>query len=162
MAQGNKEQSITHVVTPGSTIRFEQPKSSRQRQQQPRIVIVPPDIHPVSGFVDFLREHAIVGLAIGFVIGTQVQSLVKQLVASFIDPLFKLLFGQALSQRTFTLHWHTRAAQFGWGGFMYALLDFIFVLAVIYGIIKFLNLDELDKPKKKSKKEKDDLEIQDE
>ena len=160
MAKGNtNNQSITHVVTPGSTIRFEQPRSSRQRQQPPKIVIVPPDIHPVSGFVDFLREHAIVGLAIGFVIGTQVQSLVKQLVSSFIDPLFKLLFGQALSQRTFTLHWHTRAAQFGWGSFMYGLLDFIFVLAAIYILVRSLNLDNLDKPKKKSKKD-DELEIQ--
>ncbi|HEY5441972.1 MAG TPA: MscL family protein [Candidatus Saccharimonadales bacterium] len=163
MAKRNPDRSVTHVVTPGSTIRFEQPKSSRgQTQQQPKIVITAPDIHPVSGFVDFLREHAVVGLAIGFVIGTQVQTLVKQLVSSFIDPLFQLLFGHALSQQTSTLHWHGRAASFGWGAFVYGVLDFIFVLAAVYAIIKFLNLDELDKPKKKPKKnEKDDLEIQD-
>jgi large-conductance mechanosensitive channel len=157
MAKESKAQSVTHVVTPGSTIRFEQPKSSRGHQQ-PRIVIVPPDIHPVSGFVDFLREHAVVSLAIAFVIGLQSQTLVKQLVASFIDPLFKLLFGQELSQRTFTLHWHTRSADFTWGAFAYGLLDFIFVLGAVYAIVKVLNLDKLDKPKKKKgkAKEKDD------
>ncbi len=145
MAKRKQTQRTTQVVTNGSTIRFEQPKSSRQHQ--PKVVIVSPDIHPVSGFVDFLREHAVVGLAIGFVIGTQVQTLVKQLVASFIDPLFKILFGQALSQRTFTLHWHGRAANFGWGSFVYGLLDFVFVLATVYAVVKFLKLDKLDKAK---------------
>ena len=156
MAKESKDQSVTHTVIPGSTIRFEQPKSNRGHQSQPKIVIVPPDIHPVSGFVDFLREHAVVSLAIAFVIGLQSQTLVKQLVTSFIDPLFKLLFGQELSQRTFTLHWHDRAANFGWGAFAYGLLDFIFVLGAVYAIVKLLNLDNLDKPKKKSKKAKDD------
>jgi large conductance mechanosensitive channel protein len=153
MAQESKDQSITHVVTPGSTIRFEQPRSSRGHQQ-PKIVITPPAIHPVSGFVDFLREHAVVSLAIAFVIGLQSQTLVKQLVSSFIDPLFKLLFGQTLSQRTFTLEWHGRAVAFTWGAFAYALLDFIFVLGAVYAIVKLLNLDKLDKPKKKKGKAK--------
>lgn len=151
MAKSSEDQNVTKIVTSGTTIRFEQPRSSRHKS---KVVVVGPEIHPVSGFVDFLREHAVVGLAIGFVIGTQVQSLVKQLVASFIDPLFQLLFGKALSQRTFTLHWHNQSANFGWGAFVYGLLDFIFVLAAVYAIVKFLNLDKLDKPKKKKPKQK--------
>lgn len=128
----------------------EQPESSRARKARLRSAnTLGQDINPVGGFVDFLREHAVVGLAIGFVIGTQVQTVVKQLVASFIDPLFQLLFGKALSQRTFTLHWHTRAANFGWGAFVYGLLDFVFVLAAIYAIVALLKLDRLDQPKKK-------------
>src|SRR5579863_4219878 len=47
----------------------------------------------VGGFVNFLREHAIVGLAVGFVLATQVQSVVKQLINSFIEPLFQLITG---------------------------------------------------------------------
>ncbi|HZL08059.1 MAG TPA: MscL family protein [Candidatus Dormibacteraeota bacterium] len=146
MADKPKHQDSGRMTNLGGTIRFEIPTGGRQHKPQ---IVVSPDIHPVSGFVDFLREHAVVGLAIGFVIGTQVQSLVKQLVSSFIDPLFKLLLGQALSQRTFTLDWHGRSANFGWGGFVYALLDFLFVLATIYVVVKFLNLDELGKPKRK-------------
>jgi large conductance mechanosensitive channel len=100
----------------------------------------------VSGFTDFLRQNAIVGLAVGFVIGTQVQGLVKQLIASFIDPLTALLFGGvALSSRAFTLHIGKQHASFSWGAFVYALVDFLFVLAVIYGIIKLFQLDRLDK-----------------
>jgi large conductance mechanosensitive channel protein len=149
-----QQPTTVRVVNSGSTIRFEEAQSSRQPKPK-SVVIVTPEIHPVSGFVDFLREHAVVGLAIGFVIGTQVQTLVKQLVSSFIDPLFKLLFGEALSQRTFTLNWHGRAAQFGWGAFVYGILDFIFVLAAVYAIVKFLQLDKLDQPKKKRSKEEE-------
>jgi len=130
-------------VTSGSAIRFEPAKSSRQHHNK---VIVSPDIHPVSGFLDFLREHAVVSLAIAFVIGLQSQTLVKQLVSSFIDPMFKLLFGQALSLRTFTLHFHGRSANFAWGAFAYGLLDFLFVIGAVYAIVKVLNLDKLDTP----------------
>lgn len=103
---------------------------------------------PVSGFTDFLRQNAIVALAVGFVVGTQVQGLVKQLIASFIDPLTALLFGGvALSSRTFTLHFGRQYANFGWGALVFALIDFLFVLVVIYGVIKLFKLDKLDKPK---------------
>lgn len=114
---------------------------------------VSPDVftQPVGGFVTFLREHAIVGLAIGFVIGTQVQALVKQMIDSFINPLFQLLFSgnKALVNRTFTLHFEGRHANFGWGASAYALLDFLFILVVIYVALRLFKLDKLDKQKTK-------------
>jgi len=148
MAKSSRQSN--HVVTSGSNIRFEQPRSSRQPKPK---TITTPEIHPVSGFTNFLREYTIVTLAVGFVIATQVQSLVKQLVADFIDPLSKLLFATALSQRTFTLHFHGRAANFAWGDLAYGLIDFLFVLFVIFVIVKFFHLDKLNKPKKKASKE---------
>jgi large conductance mechanosensitive channel len=147
MAKRKKQPTTAQSVTGGSTIRFEQPRSSRQRANNP--IIGSPEVHPVSGFMEFLREYSVVSLAIAFVIGLQSQTLVKQLVASFIDPLFKLLFGQALSLRTFTLDWHGRAVSFAWGAFAYGLLDFIFVLGAVYAIVKLLNLDKLAQPNKK-------------
>lgn len=103
----------------------------------------------VSGFLNFLRENAIVGLAIGFVVGQQAQGVIKQLITSFIDPSFQLIFGKKLSERTFTLHFGEHYAEFGWGGMVYVLLNLIFVLATIYILIKVLKLDKLDKPKDK-------------
>ncbi|HEY8999490.1 MAG TPA: MscL family protein [Candidatus Saccharimonadales bacterium] len=112
---------------------------------------VTPDVlaQPVGGFVTFLREHAIVGLAVGFVIGSQVQGLVKQATDSFINPLFELLFSgnKALSMRTFTLHFGSRHANFAWGALAYDLMDFLFVLLAIYIVIKLFSLDKLDKKK---------------
>jgi large conductance mechanosensitive channel len=130
---------------------IQSPASSNTSQstRRQRVKVVSKGLtQPVSGFTAFLRQNAIVGLAVGFVVGTQVQGVVKQLIASFIDPLSALLFGGvALSTRTFTLHFNHQYANFGWGSFVYALMDFIFVLIVIYAIIKLFKLDKLDKPK---------------
>lgn len=136
----------TKVVTTGTVVRIETPKSDRNKPK----VVVSPEIIPGTGFIQFLREHAIVGLAIGFVIATQVQALVKLLVDSFINPAFQLLLGQALTSRKFMLTFHGRSVPFAWGGFAYGLLDFLFVLAAVYLLVKFLNLEKLDRPKKSS------------
>lgn len=141
----------TQAVTTGTTIRIEQPKSSRQQKQNITVVMAQ-DHNPVGGFVDFLREHAIVGLAVGFAIATQLQTVIKQLIASFINPLYALLFnGQQLSNLSTTIHWHGRQQTFGWGAFVYDLVDLVFVLVVIYVIVKLLHLDSLDGPKKDKK-----------
>lgn len=101
----------------------------------------------VGGFVDFLREHAIVGLAVGFVLATQVQTVVKQLIDSLINPLFQLLLpgDEVLSKRNFTLYFNGKHPSFGWGAIVYALLDFLFIAVAIYIIIKIFKLDKLDK-----------------
>lgn len=146
-AEIKPQPDVTKVVTQSGTIRIETPSGNRGQGRRKHAVVdlVTPDEF-IGGFVEFLREHAIVSLAVGFAIGSQAQSLVKTIVASFIDPAFSLLFGGALSSRTFTLHFRHHHGVFGWGAFIYGLLDFLFVLAAIYVIIKLLKLDRLDKP----------------
>jgi large-conductance mechanosensitive channel len=146
--------SNAQVVAVGTPIRLEKPRSKRKPKATPAevAVVVAHEINPASGFLTFLREHAIVGLAVGFAIATQVQALVKQLVTSFIDPLYGLFFTQKLSEHTFVLHWNDRAQTLTWGAFAYSMLNFIFVLAAIYILIKFFNLDNWDKPKKDADK----------
>jgi large-conductance mechanosensitive channel len=98
---------------------------------------------PRLGFTSFLREKGIVGLAVGFVIGSQVQVVVKGFIADFIDPFFKLVIpgNQTLSQRT----WAIYGTNFKWGDMAYQLLDFLFILLIIFLVIKFFKLDQLDK-----------------
>ncbi|HXR49420.1 MAG TPA: MscL family protein [Verrucomicrobiae bacterium] len=101
----------------------------------------------MSGFVTFLRERAIVGLAVGFAIGSQAQVVVKQFISSFVDPLFKLLIpgDQVLSARNWTIGFGGHTAIFGWGAMVYTLIDFLFILFMIYLVIHLLRLDQLDK-----------------
>jgi large conductance mechanosensitive channel len=103
----------------------------------------------VRGFVDFLREQSVVGLAIGLVLGTQAKALVDQMVKSFFDPLIGLLLpGQgSLNQKTFTLTLGDKSATFNWGAFVISLLTFVIVAAVVYYVFKGLRLDKLDKKK---------------
>lgn len=147
-AKRNRNTHSAHDVTTGSPLRMQSPKSNRQPKHNPAMVVMQ-EVNPVGGFVAFLRDYAVVGLAVGFVIGLQAQNLVKVLVSSFIDPAFNLLFGQALSQRAFVLEWHGRSSTFTWGSFAYGLLNFLFVIAAIYVIVKFFSLDKLDRPTKK-------------
>lgn len=134
----------TQAVTTGTTIRFEQPSSGRKPKPNPAVVVMQ-EVNPVSGFASFLREYAVVGLAVGFIVGLQAQELVKSLVGSFINPAFQLFFGEKLADRTATLHFREHAAQFGWGSFVYTLLNFLFVLAAIFIIVKVLKLDKFSK-----------------
>ena len=103
----------------------------------------------VHGFVEFLREQSVVGLAIGLVLGTQAKALVDQLIASFINPLVGLMLpGQgALDKKIFVIHLNGKAASFGWGAFVIAILTFVIVAAVVYFVFKGLGLDKLDKKK---------------
>jgi large conductance mechanosensitive channel len=104
----------------------------------------------LSGFVMFLREQSVVGLAIGIVIGSQVQAIAKSLVSDFINPLIALLMpgGGNLSQKSFLIHRTGRPPQeFMWGDFVSNLIAFVMIVAVIYFVIKGLKLDKLDKKK---------------
>lgn len=113
---------------------------SSRRVRHPRVV---------SGFVDFLREQSVVGLAIGLVIGSQVKALADQLIASFINPLIGLILPGtgALDKKVFFLHFSGKSAAFAWGSFVAVLLSFITTAAVIYFVFKSLKLDKLTKKK---------------
>ncbi len=148
--QTKNTETAIHVA-PGSTIRFEQPVSHRKHKQNV-VVVAAQEFSPVEGFANFLRDHAVVGLSIGFIIGSQMATVVKVLVSNFIDPLTHLLFGTALSQRALMLHFHDRAASLGWGAMVAAIVDLILLLIFIYLAFKFFNLDKLDQPKKVEEK----------
>lgn len=103
----------------------------------------------LQGFVDFVRTQGVVGLAIGFVIGTQAKSLVDQLSSSFVNPLLGLVVGtgEGLTNKKFALSIGGSTAVFTWGAFTYALINFVFISAIVYFVFRWLRLDKLDKPK---------------
>lgn len=100
-----------------------------------------------SGFFAFVREQGVIGLAIGLVLGTQVKTLVDQMVISFINPLLGLILpGQgSLAEKSFNLTLGSKNAGFLWGAFVAQMISFLAVAAVIYFVFKGLKLDKLDK-----------------
>jgi large conductance mechanosensitive channel len=103
----------------------------------------------VEGFVEFIRTQGVVGLAIGFMMGTQAQLLIKQFTASFVDPVLQLLFGgsKVLSERTLYIQINSHSATFFWGAFVYSVINFVIIAGVVYLAFKWLRLDKLDKKK---------------
>lgn len=105
----------------------------------------------LRGFMDFIRQQGVIGLAIGLVIGTQVKVLVDQMIISFVDPLLGLVIGGGgtLREKVFSIHIDRfgKSAEFAWGAFVYVLIDFVIIAAIIYFVFKGLKLDRLDKKK---------------
>lgn len=99
----------------------------------------------VGGFANFLQEYAVIGLALGFIVGQPANNVVKAFVDGFINPWVTILFGQDLSSRAATLHHGTTPVKVPWGGFVYALIEFVVVLIIIYVAIKFFKLNRFIK-----------------
>ena len=106
------------------------------------------DTH-MGGFVNFIREQGVVGLAVGLAIGTAAGDTVKKLVTAFIDPLVQLVVGsqQGLQSASFTVEVAGRKGEFLYGAFVSSLITLIAVAFVVYAIVHFLKLDKLDKKK---------------
>lgn len=102
-----------------------------------------------GGFMKFIREQGVVGLAVGLAIGTAAGDTVKQLVSAFIDPIVQLIIGsqEGLKAASFTVDVLGRKAEFGWGAFVSSLITLLAVAGVVYAIVHFLKLDKLDKKK---------------
>lgn len=148
----------THIVhTEAGEMHITRTPGKGNRKAKVTVLLEQPDNivrGQVGGFINFLREHAVVGLAVGFIIGQQAQALIKQLVDSFVTPFINLWVGQGLMNRKISFYGDQSTIDFTWGKFLYALINFLFVLLFIYVIIKVLRLDRLDKPKADADKKK--------
>jgi len=97
----------------------------------------------MKGFVDFIRERGVVGLAVGFILGGAVSKVVSALIADLINPILGLVLGVAgnLKEAYFMLG----PAKFMWGDFVATTIDFLVIAGVVYFGVKGLGLDKLDK-----------------
>ena len=103
----------------------------------------------MGGFINFIREQGVVGLAVGLAIGTAAGDTVKKLVTAFIDPLVQLIVGsqKGLQAASFTVEFAGRKGEFMYGAFISSLITLLAVAFVVYAIVHFLKLDKLDKKK---------------
>ena len=99
----------------------------------------------MKGFIDFIREQGVVGLAVGFILGGAISKVVASLVADVINPVLGLLLGAAgdLKNASVTIG----RVHVLWGSFLAALIDFIVIALVVYFGVKILQLGKLDKKK---------------
>lgn len=138
------------VKTSAGDVHITQPANKKGHKPKITVLLESDDIvrHQAKGFVNFLQEYAVVGLALGFIVGQQANGVVKQFVASFLDPLSTVWFGQNLSAQAATLHHNHTAVKVPWGAFLYVFIEFFIVLIVIYALIKLFRLDRFTKKDK--------------
>lgn len=103
------------------------------------------------GFMDFVREQGVVGLAVGLAIGTAATVLVKSIVDNILNPIIGayLLGGINLRDKYLCLavNGNPCGNKVEWGLVVSNLISFLAVAAVIYFVVKGLKLDKLDKKK---------------
>ena len=102
----------------------------------------------ISGFMDFVREQGVVGLAVGLAIGSAAGSTVTAIVDGFISPgVGFILGGNDLSK----LVWETGLVRggnelvIGWGAVFNSVITLLATAAVVYMIVHGAKLDKLDK-----------------
>lgn len=99
----------------------------------------------MKGFVDFIREQGVIGLAVGFLLGGAVSKFVTAFITDLINPILGVILGMAsgLKEAYFTIG----TVKFMYGDFISSFIDFIIIALVVYFGVRALKLDRLDKKK---------------
>lgn len=105
-----------------------------------------------AGFMTFVREQGVVGLAVGLAIGTAAGASVKQIVDGLINPIVGFLIGGVELDK---LSWVVVPAnaqgkgglELDWGAVLSSLITLLATALVIYWLIHVAKLDRLDKKK---------------
>lgn len=104
------------------------------------------------GFMTFVREQGVVGLAVGLAIGTAAGASVKQIVDGLINPIVGFLIGGVELDK---LSWVVVPAnaqgrgglELDWGAVLSSLITLLATALVIYWLVHVAKLDRLDKKK---------------
>ena len=99
----------------------------------------------MNGFIDFIREKGVVGLAVGFILGGAVSKVVTALVTDIINPLLGLAMGAVGGLKTASFG--IGSAQILYGDLVSVVIDFLVVALVVYYGVKIFGFDKLDKQK---------------
>lgn len=106
----------------------------------------------LKGFLEFVREQGVIGLAIGFILGGAVAKVVAALVTDIINPLIGAILGNTAGLKEMTVS--IGNAKLLVGDFISILIDFIVVALVVYVTVKILGFDRLDRKKEDKKEDK--------
>jgi large conductance mechanosensitive channel len=109
---------------------------------------------PFQGFINFVREQGVVGIGVGFVIGSSAAVLIKSVVTNLLNPIIGVVMGGTnLANKTVCLN--SKAATcintLNYGQVISDIISFLLILVVVYFVIKGLRLEKLDKEKEDKK-----------
>jgi large conductance mechanosensitive channel len=99
----------------------------------------------MKGFINFVREQGVIGLAVGFILGGAVSKVVSALVTDIINPILGLIIGAAGELKTASIT--IGSAKILYGDLISVLIDFLIISLVVYYGVKGLGLEKLDKKK---------------
>ena len=94
----------------------------------------------MKGFIEFIKKQGIVGLAVGFILGSEVAKVVSSIVADLVTPVLGFFLGTTgnLSEAFIKIG----NAKIMWGHFVTAIINFLVVALVIYLVVTKLKLNK--------------------
>lgn len=118
------------------------------------VIVIPPIKTPaewMQGFVDFIREQGVVGVAIGLIFGVAAKSVVDSLVDNVFNPIIGAMTGGGdLANRFVCIRYDGAAcsSKIGYGHVISEIVSFIIIAVIVYFVVKGLKLDKLITKKK--------------
>ena len=99
-------------------------------------------------FKAFIARGNVIDMAVGIIVGAAFTSIVKSLVNNLINPLIGLFVGKIdLSN----LVWTVGDAQFKYGSFLNAVINFLIISFVVFLMVKAINTIRKKEEKKAEK-----------
>jgi large conductance mechanosensitive channel len=93
----------------------------------------------IKEFMEFLKEYNVVALAVAFIIGAALTSLVQSLVNDIVMPVVEpLIPGGDWQEATLALG----PIMIRWGPFLSALINFVIIALVVFVIAKKILKEE--------------------
>lgn len=137
------------------TVSKEKAAAAKQKAKESAVSLKGKSTAYVGGFMNFVREQGVVGLAVGLAIGGAATILIKSLLDNVIMPPIGLLLGSAegLKGLSIVIGHHTVNGQtveilLRYGAFINDLVNFLVIAFVVYLVVHVLGLDKkLDKKK---------------
>lgn len=99
----------------------------------------------MKGFVNFIREQGVVGLAVGFILGGAISKVVSSLVNDIINPILGVLLGATGNLDQVAIAVGDNKIMLG--SFINVIIDFVVIALVVYFGVRILKVDSLDKKK---------------
>lgn len=90
-------------------------------------------------FKEFLTEYKVIGLAVAFIMGAAITTLVQSLVNNIIMPIVGVVIPGGGWQTAVLM---VGPIAIGWGAFLAALLNFIIIALVVFLIAKAVLKEE--------------------
>jgi large conductance mechanosensitive channel len=123
---------------------------AEKRTAKVRAVAKQRSVRQLNGFLGFIREQGVIGLAIGFVMGAAAATLVKSLIDNVLMPPLGILVGSANGLKGLSANLGRHGGKevvLNYGIFLNDLVNFLILALAVYVMVKVLRLDRLDKKK---------------
>jgi len=148
----NNEAAAKSVVTKARNVSLKEARVLELLAKEGTSKIALVGAKEAGGFISFVREQGVVGLAVGLAIGTAAGAAVKQIVDGFINPIVGFLIGGIDLSKLKWVIVSPNADGIGgltlsWGAILSAFITLIATAFVIYWLVHIAKLDKLDKKK---------------